>query len=503
VWVEGAGDETSRDELAVGKTLDDFLAAHHPLAQASKVREIHANPAPNGTVRLLFTAAQNGTPVHAKFWKSLLGAKEHFNAHLSVIQMRHKNPTSQWSRSQENAEEWDEATRPYWLNQRMAVNKHLTCAGDVKIVPTAVTPLTGFEGLTGRESMIIGHTRYQMTTVPTSGKMAKILTTTGAATEANYSNSRAGAGGEHNHCLGAVLVELDAGGIFYLRHLSANDDGEFTDLDKLFTPKGVFDAPPPEAIILGDTHVATTDLRVDRATFGKGGLVTRYRPKRIVWHDVFDGQSVNPHSADDPFTQQALASGDRDNVEREVNEAIDWVESRTPAGSKSYVVASNHDDFLRRYIIKNDWKLLPTKNRQFYLRMAAVMDAGAKLVDGMPHYPSPFPYCVEQRKAANIHCLSLGEPLIIENTQCGYHGHKGPNGAKGSIKNMSRLGDKVAIAHGHGPGACGIARQVGHNAKESQPYTLGAPSSWMHTDLLIHKGGQSQLVTIVAGKHRL
>ncbi len=484
--------------------LADLIEAHHPLAQSSKVWEVHANPAPAGTVRYLFTAAQNATPVQPRVWKTLQVIREYYKAHLSVIQLRYKNPTSKFSRSQENAEVWDALTMPFALNQRMAVNRNLVCAGDVKVVPTAVTPLTGFEGLTGGESLILGHTRYQFTTVPvTSGKMAKLMTTTGACTEPNYSNSRAGAGGEFHHCFGAVLVELDKDGVFYLRHLNFTDAGECTDLDKLFTPAGVQDAPPPEAIILGDTHVAVTDMRVDAATFGKGGIVTRYKPKRIVWHDVFDGQSVNPHEAGDPFVEQALARDDRDNVEKEVERAIDHVAARTRGGAQSFVVASNHDDFLRRWVVKSDWKELATKNRGFYLRMASVMDAGASVVDGMAHYPSPFPYCIKQRGLTNVRCLSLGESLVIEKTQCGYHGHKGPNGARGSIRNMSKLGDKVAIAHGHGPGANGGARQVGHNAKQSQPYTLGSPSSWMHTDLLIYKGGKSQLITIIKGKHRL
>jgi hypothetical protein len=490
--------------MTTAKTAKDFERLHHPLAQASKVWEVHANPAPSGTVRYLFTAAQNGTPVQPKVWAALMHAREYYDAHLSVIQLRYKNPTSQFSKSQENAEVWDPVTAPYWLNQRMTLNKNLTCAGDIKVIPTATSPLSGFEGLTGGESLILGHTRYQFTTVPvTSGKMAKILTTTGACTEPNYSNSRAGAGGEFHHCFGAVLVELDKNGIFYLRHLNFTDEGVCTDLDKMFTPDGVQDAPPPEAMILGDTHVAVTDTRVDRATFGKGGLVDRYKPKRIVWHDVFDGQSVNPHEAGDPFVEQALATDDRDNVKAEVDQAVDHVAKRTPKGAQSFIVSSNHDDFLRRWIVKSDWKILATKNRAFYLRMAAVMVEGATTVDGMAHYPSPFPYCIAQRKFTNIRCLSLGESLVIEKTQCGYHGHKGPNGARGSIKNMSRIGDKVAIAHGHGPGANGGARQVGHNAKQSQPYTLGSPTSWMHTDLLIYKGVKSQLITIIAGKHRL
>ena len=81
------------------KTFEDFLAKHHPLAQSSKVHEIHLNPAPKGTKRFLFTAAQNGTPVNPEVWAAIIAAKDHFEAHLSVIDLRYKNPTSQWSRS--------------------------------------------------------------------------------------------------------------------------------------------------------------------------------------------------------------------------------------------------------------------------------------------------------------------------------------------------------------------------------------------------------------------
>ena len=37
--------------------------------------------------------------------------------------------------------------------------------------------------------------------------MAKIMTTTGACTLANYTSSRAGAGGEFHHCYGVLIVE--------------------------------------------------------------------------------------------------------------------------------------------------------------------------------------------------------------------------------------------------------------------------------------------------------
>lgn len=120
----------------------------------------------------------------------------------------------------------------------------------------------------------------------------------------------------------------------------------------------------------------------------------------------------------------------------------------------------------------------------------------------MAEYPSPFPFLVNDRNIANLRALGLGESLAIEGIQCGYHGHKGPNGAKGSIRNMRRIGEKTVIAHGHGPGINEGCYQVGHNAKASQPYAKGSPSSWMHTDCLIYPGGKRQLITIVEGRHR-
>jgi hypothetical protein len=331
--------------------------------------------------------------------------------------------------------------------------------------------------------------------------MAAALTTTGAITKKNYTRSRVGKLGDFHHTVGAVLVEIE-GPYFWLRHLNMNSRGEFIDFDKKFTPSGVRKAPRPAALVLGDTHARVADPVVDVATFGPKGVVERYRPRRLVWHDLDDGQSHNPHEDRDPFAEQALATEDMDDVEAEVKFSISYAGTRTPPWAMSFVVACNHDDFLRQWVRDKDWKKLATKNRAFYLRCAKFMVDGAMLVDGMPSYPSPFPFLITARKQKNLRALALGESLIIEGIQCGYHGHKGPNGSKGSIKNMRRIGEKTMIGHGHGPGINEGCMQVGHNAKTDQPYAKGSPSSWMHTDGLIYRGGKRQLFTIVNGRHR-
>lgn len=449
----------------------------------------------------IITAAQNATPVHAAFWKALKVAARHRGAELLVQPLSYRNPTSMWTDRDRGHQWWAPEVRKYLWNVRHDLNKNLEFLADIPIIPTASEPLTGLEGF-GAKSKIVGHTRLQFKTSATPGhKMAAALTTTGACTKANYTRSRTGKLGEFHHTLGAVIVEVE-GPLFWLRHLNANSRGEFIDLDVRYTPKGIRKAPRPAALILGDTHARVTDLTVDAATFGPKGIVERYKPRRIVWHDLLDGQSMNRHDAADPFTEQALASGNHDEVELEVKHAIQWAASRTPPWAESFVVASNHDDFLRQWLIDRDWKKIATKNRAFYLRCAQFMVNGATLHDGMPSYPSPFPFLVEAHKQANLHALKLGQSLLIEGIQCGYHGHKGPNGARGSIRNMRRIGEKTCIAHGHGPGINEGSTQVGHNAKPDQPYAKGAPSSWMHTDCLIYPGGKRQLVTIIEGRHR-
>lgn len=459
------------------------------------------DPAPTGKQTFIITAAQNATPIHFQFWQSLQRAVKHFKAELLVQPLSYNNPTSTWSQNARDSQWWAPEVVPFLCNVRRDLNKNLEFLCDIPILPTASEPLTGLEGF-GAKSKIVGHTRLQFKTSPTPGhKMAAALTTTGACTKANYTDSRAGKMGEFHHSLGAVLVEVE-GPLFWLRHLNANSRGEFIDLDKKFTPDGVRHAPRPSGLVLGDTHARVADETVDRATFGVGGIVERYRPRRIVWHDLLDGLSHNPHSDKDPFAEQALSTGGLDDIETEVKHAIQWAASRTPEWAHSYVVASNHDDFLRRFLVDKDWKKLATKNRAFYLRCALTMVDGARLVDGMPEYPSPFPDLINARKQANFRALGLGESLLIDGIQCGYHGHKGPNGARGSIRNMRRIGEKTIIAHGHGPGINEGSMQVGHSAKPNQPYAAGSPSSWMHAHALVYPGGKRQLIVIVAGRHR-
>ncbi|HET8686678.1 MAG TPA: hypothetical protein VFM18_08440, partial [Methanosarcina sp.] len=73
--------------------------------------------------------------------------------------------------------------------------------------------------------------------------------------------------------------------------------------------------------------------------------------------------------------------------------------------------------------------------------------------------------------------------------------------AKGSIQNLSKLGEKAIVGHSHSPGILGGCWQVGTLSKIDLDYTSGA-SGWIHTNCIIHENGKRQMINVINGKWR-
>jgi hypothetical protein len=444
--------------------------------------------------RYIITAAQNATPVHEGFFAALKVAAKHLKAELVVIPLRYKNATSAWTESQENEEYWH-VPETLLFDQRKKLNDNLVLVGDVKVQPTAVRPLSGFEGLTHGESCIMGHPKIQLKVVPVAaGKHPKILTTTGVCTVRNYTDSKAGKLGEFHHSLGATMVEI-VGKEFHLRQIIAAKDGSFTDLVNTYDKGGVYGASAALGLVLGDTHYRFQTPGVRRATFeGPRSMCALLNPTTLVWHDVDDGYSHNPHHEGNPFIVKAKRDAGFHLVRREVEDTIAFVDSVTE-DCNSVIVPSNHDDFLRRWIIKTDWRE-DVDNADFYFKTALAMWESARMGKGGSEYLSPFAYWVGQlAKNPGVRALGKDESFKLARFECGMHGHEGPNGARGSILNLSRLGSLVISGHGHTPGWEEGHRRVGTSA-ERQEYE-GGPSSHLHTHCVVYASGASCLLTVI------
>lgn len=455
---------------------------------------------PMGNVsNLIVTAAQNATPVHKDFFRSLRTLRDYLDGTIAVIPLRYKNATSLWTRSQENEERWLVPTE-YLHNYRKQLNSNLVLVGDVKLQPTMQSPLNGWEGLTHGESSIFGHTKIQVRSIPTpQNRYPKLMYTTGACTVANYTDTGAGKRGEFHHCLGALLVQIQ-GSQFYIHQLFGREsDGAFCWMDKIFYPDGTYDDHvDSQAIIFGDVHYRFSDPTVVDATFRKDGLVETLNPGVMIFHDLMDGYAINPHHLGRPFIGVAKHHAGYDNVKQEIEETIAWLRKVT-GDRKSIVVASNHDDMLARWVEQANWKNDP-ENAQTYLETALQMVKSAEMGERGAEVKDPFQFWVEKlRQDYNIRCLTRNQSFTVAGIECSLHGDHGPNGARGTIKNLSQLGVRVISGHGHSPGWEGGHTRVGTMTHLGLEYT-GPVGSWMNTHGSIDAHGQRHLHNIINGK---
>ncbi len=449
---------------------------------------------------LVITWAQNATPVHKPFLRALQTYCTANKAQLLVTPGRYKNPTSRWEQSQANEQWWDALLVPFLVNQRVKLNRNIVLLADIRVQPTAVTPLTGFESLTHGESGILGHPKLQMTVIPTPHqKLPKILTTTGSVTVENYTDTKAGKKGEFHHVLGAVIIELD-GDHFHLRHINAQDNGTFCDLDKIYRADGIVEkAGPYKALVLGDTHVRFTDAVVDKATFGKNGLVAKLNPSTLVFHDLLDNYATNPHHYGNPFINALKHKSGFADVEQEIREACNWVRQRT-TWRKAFIVPSNHNDFLDRWMRSVDWRQDPS-NAEIYLETALEMVRTAKISTKGAEILDPFIMWASRllKGSPNIRCIKRNESLTIAGIECSLHGDQGANGARGSINSFAKIGVKTITGHSHTPGILDGAYKTGTSTPLSLEYT-GQVGSWLNAHCTIDPLGKRAIHILVGGK---
>ncbi len=469
---------------------------------------------------MIFTAAQNATPVHENFFAALKTFQDDWDAELCVIPIRYKNPTSRWSASQQNKEYWlrdvaeaelaeegityktyekeyfdnydintpswvqylDEYSAKYLYEQKRKLNSNLIVRADVKTQPTAGDPLTGMEGMTQGESGIFGHTKLRLKCVATpQDKLPKILTTTGACTVANYTDSTAGKKGEHHHVLGAVVVEIKNDKVFHIYHINARkSDGAFIFLDHEYHADGkIKKAAPAKALIFGDAHYRFVNQKVVDATFDAGGLVDILQPEVFVWHDLLDCYWGNPHNSKDPFITIAKHKSEYHLAREEVEDTVAWMQALGD-GRINYIIPSNHDDMFARWIIREDWKDHPD-NAEFYLETALQMARSARVADTGAEYDDPFAYWVNQMTDGDPKIIALprNKSLTIGDIELSFHGDKGPNGARGTVGNLSKIGVKVISGHGHSAEIKDGHTRVGTMTALSAEYTDG-PGSWIN-----------------------
>lgn len=480
--------------------------------EKERVADVLPLPKQGKLKRYILTCAQNNTHVHGATLGALEALAAYYGAEIKVSTFTYtphddgsvKRGSTKRKFGYTAEERWyDARIEPYICDAYQRLAPSLVWCGHSNTLPTARDPLTGTESMNGRSSGVWPHTTIQMRAVATmNGETAKFNYTTGTVTQRNYMQKRAGLRADFHHAYGALLVEVADDGAWWARQLNTDNAGVIYDLGIAASSKGVVVGGPVEAIVFGDIHEATKDKVIVAATWGPGSLVQLLKPKRQVYHDLLDFESRSHHTRKNPHERFRLWVQGRDSVSKEVSNAAQFLVDTKLDRSVQYVVSSNHDRHLERWLRETDWRDdLP--NAEFYIEAQRAMLAAIR--SGKNSF-NAFAWAARALVAAcDAKFLDVDESLIVlkhigGGIELGLHGDLGPNGARGSPKSLALLGRKTVIGHFHSPGVYDGCYVAGMTGELQQGYNIG-PSSWAPAHVVVYPNAKRQVVRFWRGAY--
>lgn len=454
----------------------------------------------------IITSAQSSTFVHSKFLQSLEVMASRYGSRIMVGTFSY-NLSGFQNASKGEAEWFDSKIKSYIVDEPVYLADDLIWCGELNILPTAVNPLSGFHSYTKDASGIIPHAKIQLESLPAhKSAQARMLYTTGAVTQRNYIQKKSGQKASFHHIFGALFVEIDKKGDWFVRQLIADTaDGEFYDLDTLYTPTGFEVGHNVEAINWGDIHAEKGDPVVYKASFGDTptSMLNYLRPRYQLVHDVLDFTSRNHHTISDPYVRFKQHIEGKDSVVENIKEVSNVLATMHRDYSTVVVVESNHDLALQKWLKNSDYKNDP-ENAIFFLDCQL---ATYRAMEERDKDFSVFKYALETispYETSYIKFLKTDESFMIggdNGIECGCHGDLGANGSRGSINSFQRLGTRYTIGHSHSAAIKDGVYQAGVSAKLDLGYNRG-PSSWSNSHVVQYKNNKRTIITIKSGKWR-
>lgn len=432
--------------------------------------------------KYIISSAQTASPVNVAFLDNIKTYAEYIDAEIGIIATRYRNPTSVWA---EEGDVWDVLTHPYLTANRQFLNdnKNILLLADLKIQATSPNPTNGLEVFGDDASVIVGSPRIEMRSVPTlPTQQQKFLFSTGSVTVPSFTDTVAGGKAEAHHSYGFVVVEIESETVIHIRNVSADDDGNFNDLIYR-VEDGEVSKESVETLVWGDSHFAQKEQRITDA-FRE--LCFDLEIEVSVLHDVWDSESINVHNFKNPIVQHELMKQGRDSLENELEqmyEELDWFQENM---SETFVIASNHDDMLDRALVQNDWRN-NLKNAEIFVKMLS-LKLSSEAPDGI------IPYYINDMYT-NIIALGLNDSYIKNGVELAIHGHKGPNGSRGSAQAFSKLSHKTIIGHAHSPSIKWGCYQVGISCGMQHGYNQGL-SGWAYAGCTLNKHGKRQMIIL-------
>lgn len=457
--------------------------------------------------RFILSSAQDGTKVHLPFLRNLEAYAKFLDAEILISGFTYNK--SLFEDHSKASGSYALELQPYITNLRFDLGSDVVFCGEMNILPTAVSPLSGLETYTRDKWGIFPHAKVQLKSIPTlKNSVAKMIMTTGTVTRPNYVLKKDGIKAHFHHVYGAVLVEIRSDGAFFCRHLlGEKSDGSFYDLDRLVKDEKVTRDHRALAMTWGDIHLEKIDWECAARSFGYDGsteidynnLLDTLKPQFQFVHDIIDFSARNHHNIADPhFIYDKYVNG-TDNVYSDIMESGYFLQSISRDFCQTVVVESNHDLALMKWLKTADYRLDPA-NAKFFLK------AQAKVYDAIERGDKRFSVLEDTIREGfelqNVKFLREDDSFVIAKKaggiECAMHGHLGANGARASSRSFARMGPKANVGHTHSAEIFDGIYTAGVTGALDMGYNRGL-SSWSHSHIITYQNGKRAILTMNKG----
>lgn len=463
---------------------------------------------PRGCVhRFIITSAQDDTPVHEPFLQNLFAYAQHLGAYFMV-----GGYTYQLGLFEDHAVAtavYAEPLREYLRPTRVRMTDSLMWIGDANVLPTTANPLAGWTTANRGQHVIVPHARVAFESIPRmQSQPPRFAISTGTCTLPSYTPRAAGRKAIFHHTYAALLVEIDADGECFFRHLVASEDGSFQDLDAVVSNGRVETGYRVQAITWGDIHHEQLDPMIAAASFGCGpdgqparrdSILDDLCPVYQFLHDSLDFRRRNHHDLSDPHQRAKIGFSTSGSVEDEVSAAAAFVNAVRRDWCRTVMVESNHDAALARWLKDSrgaeDWQ-----NAAYWHEMNAAWHRAIQRGD------DSFNVVEEAMRRAgladDVEFVPSGGSYTVCGVECGLHGDLGVGGSRGSPNQYRRFGPKTTSGHTHTPKVVEGVYVAGVSAKLDQGYNRG-PTTWAHAHVVLYSNGKRTLLCMSAdGRYR-
>lgn len=368
----------------------------------------------------------------------------------------------------------------------------------IRLGAKQINPLTGLKRLTQFGTCILASPKQMLEHVAMSNKktIPRALMTTGAITQPQYHtkrymSERTAYLAQEDHKIGAVIVEIKDSTYFFYRRVEIDSHtGEFTDINRRYSPSGRVKLVTAELVQQPDWHVLSTDPEFRKVA---EQVVSVVKPDVMTLEDFFDGITINPHEKHNVIVRAQKALKGQFLLSEELKACAKEIDALAAWDVKKLVFKyGNHEDFLLRWLSSAEYKDDPSNHYEGVCLAKAVLEGEA-----------PFEHAMRKRYAiksgGKVQFLDVNDSFKVNGIENGVHGHLGAGGKRNpGMAGLEAYGP-VNAGHNHSAAIFRDVVRVGTATHLQLSYNDG-PSTWTQTLNIQHRDGSRQLITAINGE---